>query len=390
MANYGPFAPAQIDFSPLLQIGEDIGGALSSNRTKQMAAKAIADATMPDGTIDWGKVTTNLIQAGDYKGAAISSQQAESEAMARHRADSLKPEAQRLYEWAYPGDAVSQATPPANMSPGPSVSRSPAEFLQSRTRTSDPYTVTKAKKQAEYDAYRATKLSQAPNLKAGLRELSEIAEGIDDASFANALGPLQGAEASDIVSGYALQIPRLGGEIMNKWEGGKTPPTEVRNMITGGAQALSAAIKPLVRAPGEGIWTDRDQELLDRIVGNLAESRTKAEFKRRLQGVANRVQKNFGIDLSGWDAKPGSDAANDVGAPNPWASTSQSDAVAYGSPGLPTDEGPYRETGPVPSEDHLQLLRQHANNPEFRADWEAYYGAGSVDRWLGNEGWTGR
>jgi hypothetical protein len=38
----------------------------------------------------------------------------------------------------------------------------------------------------------------------------------------------------------------------------------------------------------------------------------------------------------------------------------------------------------------LQLLYNNAADPEFRAVWEQRYGAGSVDRWLGNEGWTGR
>jgi hypothetical protein len=63
---------------------------------------------------------------------------------------------------------------------------------------------------------------------------------------------------------------------------------------------------------------------------------------------------------------------------------------AYGSPGLPTDEGPYAETGPKPPPDVMELLAKNAADPEFRATFESIYGAGSVDRWLGNEGWTGR
>jgi hypothetical protein len=59
-------------------------------------------------------------------------------------------------------------------------------------------------------------------------------------------------------------------------------------------------------------------------------------------------------------------------------------------PSTVSTEGRWPETGPVPPKEDLQLLYQNAANPEFRADWERVYGAGSVDRWLGNEGWTGR
>lgn len=55
-----------------------------------------------------------------------------------------------------------------------------------------------------------------------------------------------------------------------------------------------------------------------------------------------------------------------------------------------SNASPYPEAGPRPSQNDMQMLRQHANNPEFRAEFERIYGAGSVDRWLGVGEWKPR
>jgi hypothetical protein len=38
----------------------------------------------------------------------------------------------------------------------------------------------------------------------------------------------------------------------------------------------------------------------------------------------------------------------------------------------------------------LELLKKNQADPEFRAIFEGEFGQGSVDRWLNNDGWTGR
>lgn len=58
--------------------------------------------------------------------------------------------------------------------------------------------------------------------------------------------------------------------------------------------------------------------------------------------------------------------------------------------GDPQNTSPYPEAGPRPSSGDMDALRQHSDNPQFRAEFEKIYGAGSVDRWLGNSGWTSR
>jgi hypothetical protein len=96
----------------------------------------------------------------------------------------------------------------------------------------------------------------------------------------------------------------LFGEAANTVEGGNTSPSEVRSNIQGTTEALAAAIKPLIRAPGEGVWTDADQERLVAVVGDLAQSRDKTEFKRRLNAVRDRIKSNFALDVQ-FDALPG-------------------------------------------------------------------------------------
>lgn len=359
-----------IDFSPLNQIGESIGRGLSQRWKKQAIESAFEQARQPDGSYDYTKLTHELNRVGATEEANSISMLAARQDDMRHRRVMEKPEQQRLYEWAYP-EGPQDSSAVTDSSVNTAQAKSPAEFMQSRNKALDPYTKQSEVERAKYNAYMARKQSQAPNIMAGLRNLKQVAEGIDDASFTNAVGPLQGADASDIVSGYALQLPRLGGEILNKLEGGTTPPTEVRNMVSGGAQALSAAIKPLVRAPGEGIWTDKDQELLDRIVGNLAESRTKAEYIRRLEGVANRVKTNFGLDISGWDT-------NDIAStPVPEGYAGNANVTERIEGGVVVREGEGAAPPQPSTEDKAKLIsafKRFGNDEAMKAAFDKKYG----------------
>jgi hypothetical protein len=316
-----------LDFSGITQAAGGIAGGLTNMWQNQAVSSAIDDAKKDDGTFDFEKAIMNLNRVGATKEANVLANYAESQEMAKYRNYAAQPEAKKLYDWAYGGGGGSSGQPlpgvpgVAPVSPdvgepmrlGPDGNPTPQEFLKAQTATKDPYTIQSEKERAKYNAFVARKQAQAPNIKAGLRNLKNAADSVDDSTFANAVGPLQGADPGDIVTRELARGARFLGEVGHWWGGGTAqPPTEVRNSISGSAQALSASIKPLIRAPGEGIWTDKDQELLDRIVGNLAESRNKEEYYRRLQGVANRIQDNFGLDLSGWDAKDGSAAAPPV------------------------------------------------------------------------------
>src|SRR5262249_60720949 len=74
-------------------------------------------------------------------------------------------------------------------------------------------------------------------------------------------------------------------------------PAEVRRAISGATETLSAVIKPLIRKPGEGAWSDADQAKLSAIVGNLLQVNDMAQFHRELENVRLRINSNFGINL---------------------------------------------------------------------------------------------
>lgn len=121
-----------------------------------------------------------------------------------------------------------------------------------------------------------------------LNELATIPQRYD--SFNDAVGSFQGGEIP-VVS----QAARVGGSIASTFS--KTSPSEVRRAIDGTSETLSATIKPLIRKPGEGTWTDADQRRLDYIVGDLKRANNNAEYVRGLEEVRRRVEASFGIKL---------------------------------------------------------------------------------------------
>jgi hypothetical protein len=125
-----------------------------------------------------------------------------------------------------------------------------------------------------------------------------MADQYDDPSFENAVGPIQGAPPDGgLLTAPFANIARGFGEVMNMAQGGNANPSEVRSNIVGSTESLAAAIKPLIRAPGEGVWTDADQARLVAVVGDLAQARNKDEYRRRLNAVRDRVKSNFNLDI---------------------------------------------------------------------------------------------
>lgn len=131
-----------------------------------------------------------------------------------------------------------------------------------------------------YDAKKEAQPQVAANISGSLDSLSKIA---DTNNFEGAVGMYEGDPDS-----------KLGA--VGRFFGGSAG-NEVRSQIQAGSDTLAAIIKPLIRAPGEGAWSDSDQAQLTRIVGNLTQANDKAEYMRRLEGVRDRVQSSFGITL---------------------------------------------------------------------------------------------
>lgn len=152
-------------------------------------------------------------------------------------------------------------------------------------------------KSYDQDVQRDKRATAGGNISQGLTNLNKLTETYNDAAFENAVGPLQGSTPDNLAGKAAIVLPRLGGEIANMFSDANATPNEVRNNIVGSTEALAAAIKPLIRGPGEGVWTDADQARLVAIVGDLSQSSTKDEYKRRLNAVRDRIKANFGLDV---------------------------------------------------------------------------------------------
>ena len=169
----------------------------------------------------------------------------------------------------------------------------------------------------ENKAYLAKQDGTVQNIEQGLTNLNAATQ-YDDTSFTNAVGPIQGSTPDGLLSSLPVNAARLFGEVNNWWDGGKTAPSEVRSRIVGDTEALAAAIKPLIRKPGEGVWTDQDQARLVSIVGDLSQARDKDEYRRRLNNVRDRVKSNFGLDVT-FDAGGGQTAPSQAQTPAPIA-----------------------------------------------------------------------
>lgn len=98
------------------------------------------------------------------------------------------------------------------------------------------------------------------------------------------------------VGNLGQMIARGYGEAATMVEGGATP-TEVRDRIETVTKNLAAVMKPLIRAPGEGAWSDKDQANLEAQIGMLTRSRTVEEYNRRLADIQENVGKVFRLNV---------------------------------------------------------------------------------------------
>lgn len=313
------FSPAQIDFTQISRIADSYYGAkndalrreaaqdeLSSRREeaardaqfRQMFAQGIPKDAQ--GNLDLSAAADRLIRMGDPKrglellGAA--SQEADRRysrefdrekfnADQTYRQQQLGLEREKINANRKDTDTRLQHLDRLGIDPNSSEGlmylangRLPAEFYKNQ-------------------AQEARKKATAPKIAEGLTNLSRMTEQYNDPAFLNSLGPVQGSTPDGLIDKALINTGRLYGEVANWYEGGNATPNEVRNNIVGATEALAAAIKPLIRAPGEGVWTDADQARLVAIVGDLSQARNKDEFRRRLNAVRDRIQSNFGLEI---------------------------------------------------------------------------------------------
>jgi hypothetical protein len=166
----------------------------------------------------------------------------------------------------------------------------------------------------------------------GMRELHDIPNryGGDKGVFGSAVGAFQGDPNSYVLG----PLSRAWGSLSSftaSGAGSTAPPAEVRRAIEGATNTLAASLKPLIRKPGEGSWSDRDQAVLDSIVGNLTRANDVAQYDRELENVRSRIEQNFGVKLPALTRKPQADRLPASGQPAPTRSVAPNPSVQDGA-----------------------------------------------------------
>jgi hypothetical protein len=396
MNTYFPeaYGGPKIDYSWISDLGDSIGGAIEKQVDKNAVSNALAQATGPDGAVDYNKAFGNLLAAGRTKEAQVIANYAESQAMGQYRQDSLKPDSIREFEYLQGGGRPAQpgVSPVAQDAAAPGAP-SFAEF--------------KAAKDGGTPAEKA--IDQAFG-----KEYADWVAGGGSATIEKSLDQLYGSLGSlkqrdDISGPFVGNLPKFGavGEIAQSYfapDSIKTQQdieepiqTNLRKVL--GAQYTQQEGENLLRRTYDPRLSE---EVNARRVGRvITQLKTMAKAKEAAARYyeANRTLRGFTGKLPTLEDVQGlSPEGKAQQRLAPEGVSAGSGAAMGGVTSLPQGAGPstvstegrWPETGPVPPKEDLQLLYQNAANPEFRADWERVYGAGSVDRWLGNEGWTGR
>ncbi len=81
-------------------------------------------------------------------------------------------------------------------------------------------------------------------------------------------------------------------------------PTPARSQFDTANELLSTSIKPLIRGPGEGTWTDADQAKLDKLIlGGGRDDAANEESLRGLKALVQQRQAKHGAPAKGWTVK---------------------------------------------------------------------------------------
>lgn len=186
-----------------------------------------------------------------------------------------------------------------------------SSYLWSRS-TGQPIFESKAEAEARgkrQDEGAATKVSEAKTatqFTGGLEQLTRFPGEFGKEAFERALGPLSAndpnPESATGIFGSGISVPsalRMGahaiGELKTAAFGGAAP-TEVRDRIETATKNLAAVMKPMIRKPGEGAWSDKDQANLEAQLGTLTRSRSVEEYSRRLADIQDNIRQIFLIN----------------------------------------------------------------------------------------------
>jgi hypothetical protein len=336
------YGGGKLDFSGITQAAQGIAGGLTDMWDRQSLQSAVAGAGG-----DFNKLYQDLLAAGHTREAASVAQMLESQEMAKYRGENLDISRQEL---ALKREQLNKPDPinvPANYEPDPN-----------RPGAVRPIAGGPATKLPQGDAGALAMLRAAEGEWNLARKNGQpLHTALTEPYTMTGQGPLQ----------YEVQQRLRQGDVGRASRVLRTKVEAALRMMTGAA------------APQEEV--DR---YTDFYTPNSTDSQETASQKiRLLDGFVKNAEQFMLRGRDGEMPSPFQEAGATPNAP-------QAPGAAAARTPDPLNTSPYPETGPQPSANDMAMLKQHANNPQFRAEFEQMYGAGAVDRWLGNEGWTGR
>lgn len=389
--------PGSIDFSMLAKLPLLYQQGQQYARDNQLRS-ALAGAINPDGTFDFSKAAAIVSRIDSVKGLDLASQFQKTN----------EP------DWEVnpvTGEIWNKKNPTQTIGVGNPITPAPIPTSTSAPQPSVPTGLT-PKGQMEFQNQYAKNAADAAskeqkkgeinsNLQAGINQMWAGVQGFDPTTFENALGPIQGSEPDTLVNSTLAGAAKVGGSLLNAFQGGRGTTSEVRDFVKSNAAAFGQALKPLIRDKGEGVFGVQDQKELDKIVGDLASASSKEEFQRRLSASIDSINANYGLDLKKpWETKDQSRFTNSPGSANPPGNAipvqtydvSPSGEITPNQAALSVPPVPGAANGPVvqgpgaapptPPARALNALKAYANNPDARAAFDEIYGPGAAEFYL--------
>lgn len=169
--------------------------------------------------------------------------------------------------------------------------------------TDDPQSVME-KETAKHDAKRAGDLATMKQ-KAGLAiqgigaELQALMDYAGSGKMTSgAIGPWDASDEPIIGGpmGWIAPSGKTMGRILNSFdtaEWGAANPEQQRAIIEQSSMGILNVAKKLVREAGEGTFSEGDQQLLNKLVGELTQARNIDDFKERVGNLRNVMQRIF-------------------------------------------------------------------------------------------------
>jgi hypothetical protein len=309
------YGPPILDWSGMSNIVQQFQQGREYGRTGAMRREMSALDPSDPGYMQ--KATAVLQKYHPEEALKYRTQLESANALAGHRAETLKPPEQRLLEWwQTQGGGEAQAEPMRVGPAGSNLENAPA-FIQDKFMSARD----KARQEAEgktaadqtASAAMAQRISQ--KVQGTLDQFVANVEGAENDTFENALGPWQGVPDAETWQGAVGQLlPQTAGAVANwaskvrksapagsldrDWMGEKGQTTgEMRATVHGTTATLVNLLKPYLRVKGEGAQSDRELLVIQQQLGDLAKSKTKPEFYRRLQVVTANMR-GLGLDVN--------------------------------------------------------------------------------------------